>query len=119
MDVARIGAPRGAPRSSPESAGRAAPLDRVLVGDCVAELEKLPAGTVDLVFADPPYNLQLAGDLKRPDDSKVDAVDDDWDQFASFAAYDEFTRAWLTVCRRVLKPAGTLWVIGSYHNIFR
>src|SRR4029450_11506966 len=76
------------------------------------------------VFADPPYNLQLKSDLKRPDDSRVDAVDDDWDQFASFAAYDEFTRAWLTPARptappRVLKPAGTLWVIGSYHNIFR
>ena len=74
---------------------------------------------VDLVFADPPYNLQLQGDLKRPDNSKVDAVDDDWDKFASFAAYDDFTRAWLAACRRVMKPAGTLWVIGSYHNIFR
>ena len=82
-------------------------------------MAKLPAASVDLVFADPPYNLQLAGDLKRPDDSKVDAVDDDWDQFASFKAYDDFTRAWLAACRRVLKPAGTLWVIGSYHNIFR
>ena len=71
------------------------------------------------MFADPPYNLQLQGDLKRPDDSQVDAVDDDWDKFASFAAYDEFTRAWLLACRRVLKPSGTLWVIGSYHNIFR
>jgi modification methylase len=79
----------------------------------------LPASCVDLVFADPPYNLQLQGDLKRPDDSKVDAVDDDWDKFASFEAYDAFTRAWLMACRRVLKPAGTLWVIGSYHNIFR
>jgi modification methylase len=79
----------------------------------------MPAASVDLVFADPPYNLQLQGDLKRPDDSKVDAVDDDWDKFSSFAAYDAFTRAWLLACRRVLKPAGTLWVIGSYHNIFR
>jgi modification methylase len=79
----------------------------------------MPAASVDLVFADPPYNLQLQGDLKRPDDSKVDAVDDDWDKFSSFAAYDDFTRAWLLACRRVLKPAGTLWVIGSYHNIFR
>ncbi len=79
----------------------------------------LPAASVDLVFADPPYNLQLAGDLKRPDDSRVDAVDDDWDKFASFAAYDDFTRAWLTACRRVMKPNATLWVIGSYHNIFR
>ena len=89
------------------------------MGDCVAEMAKLPAASVDLIFADPPYNLQLAGDLKRPDDSKVDAVDDDWDQFASFRAYDDFTRAWLDACRRVLKPAGTIWVIGSYHNIFR
>jgi modification methylase len=79
----------------------------------------LPAASVDLVFADPPYNLQLQGDLKRPDDSKVDAVDDDWDKFSSFAAYDDFTRAWLLGVKRVLKPTGTLWVIGSYHNIFR
>jgi modification methylase len=92
---------------------------RILVGDCVAELAKLPAASVDLVFADPPYNLQLQSDLKRPDDSRVDAVDDDWDKFASFAAYDDFTRAWLLACRRVMKPSATLWVIGSYHNIFR
>jgi modification methylase len=91
----------------------------VLIGDCVAELARLPADSVDLVFADPPYNLQLHGDLKRPDDSRVDAVDDDWDKFASFAAYDDFTRAWLLACRRVMKPNATLWVIGSYHNIFR
>ena len=82
-------------------------------------MAKLPATSVDLVFADPPYNLQLASDLKRPDDSRVDAVDDDWDKFASFSAYDEFTKAWLTACRRVMKPAATIWVIGSYHNIFR
>jgi modification methylase len=82
-------------------------------------MAKLPAASVDLVFADPPYNLQLQGDLKRPDDSRVDAVDDDWDKFSSFAAYDDFTRAWLTAARRVMKPAATLWVIGSYHNIFR
>ena len=82
-------------------------------------MAKLPAGSVDLVFADPPYNLQLQGDLKRPDDSRVDAVDDDWDKFASFSAYDDFTRAWLIACRRVMKPSATLWVIGSYHNIFR
>ena len=75
--------------------------------------------SVDLVFADPPYNLQLQGDLKRPDDLRVDAVDDDWDKFSSFAAYDDFTRAWLIACRRVMKPSATLWVIGSYHNIFR
>jgi modification methylase len=94
-------------------------LDTILRGDCVAELSRLPAASVDLVFADPPYNLQLEGGLTRPDQSKVDAVDDDWDKFASFSAYDDFTRAWLLACRRVLKPAGTLWVIGSYHNIFR
>ena len=79
----------------------------------------MPAGSVDLVFADPPYNLQLKGDLKRPDESHVDAVNDDWDKFSSFAAYDDFTRAWLLACRRVMKPSATLWVIGSYHNIFR
>jgi modification methylase len=82
-------------------------------------LSKLAAESVDLVFADPPYNLQLQGDLKRPDDSRVDAVDNDWDKFASFSAYDDFTRAWLLACRRVMKPNATLWVIGSYHNIFR
>jgi modification methylase len=92
---------------------------RILVGDCVAEMAKIPAASVDLVFADPPYNLQLQGDLKRPDDSRVDAVDDDWDKFSSFSAYDEFTRAWVLACRRVMKPNATLWVIGSYHNIFR
>jgi modification methylase len=90
-----------------------------MVGDCVAAMSKLAAESVDLVFADPPYNLQLRGDLKRPDDSRVDAVDDDWDKFSSFGAYDDFTRAWLLACRRVMKPSATLWVIGSYHNIFR
>jgi modification methylase len=90
-----------------------------VTGDCVAALTKLPSHSVDLVFADPPYNLQLQGELKRPDHSLVDAVDDHWDQFASFADYDHFTRAWLLACRRVMKPSATLWVIGSYHNIFR
>jgi modification methylase len=93
--------------------------DQVILGDCIAEMARLPAASVDLVFADPPYNLQLGGDLLRPDNSKVDAVDDDWDRFASFAEYDRFTRAWLTEARRVLKDEGALWVIGSYHNIFR
>ena len=93
--------------------------EQIIVGECVAELAKLPPSAVDMIFADPPYNLQLGGDLLRPDNSKVDAVDDDWDQFDDFAAYDRFTRAWLTAARRVLKPTGTLWVIGSYHNIFR
>lgn len=99
--------------------GEAAWLDTILKGDCITELEKLPAGSVDLVFADPPYNLQLEGRLTRPDQSEVDAVTDDWDKFASFSAYDDFTRSWLLACRRVLKSNGTLWVIGSYHNIFR
>jgi modification methylase len=93
--------------------------ETIINGDCIAELAKLPDRCVDLVFADPPYNLQLGGDLLRPDNSKVDAVDDHWDQFASFAAYDAFTREWLAQCRRVLKDDGSLWVIGSYHNIFR
>jgi modification methylase len=118
MAVVRSGAPRRAPRSTPDS-DSAAPSDRVLVGDCIPLLGEIAAGSVDLVFADPPYNLQLQNDLKRPDDSKVDAVDDDWDQFASFADYDAFTRAWLGACRRVMKPHATLWVIGSYHNIYR
>jgi modification methylase len=94
-------------------------LDRIFVGDCIEELKKLPAKSVDLVFADPPYNLQLNGDLYRPDQSKVDAVDDAWDHFSDFKSYDEFTKAWLSECQRVLKDTGTLWVIGSYHNIFR
>lgn len=115
MVVSRRGAPIRAPRVHLESA----PRPTIRVGDCIAELAKLPAETADLVFADPPYNLQLQGDLKRPDDSRVDAVDDHWDKFASFAAYDDFTRAWLIGCRRVMKPNATIWVIGSYHNIFR
>src|SRR5436190_18026319 len=119
MVVSRRGASSRAPRGSFKQPASAPQPARIIVGDCVAEMAKLPADSVDLVFADPPYNLQLAGDLKRPDDSKVDAVDDAWDQFASFSAYDEFTRAWLSACKRVLKPAGTLWVIGSYHTIFR
>src|SRR5438477_4941530 len=115
MVVSRRGASAKAPRTKFESH----PSTRIIVGDCVAEMSKLPAGSVDLVFADPPYNLQLKGELKRPDESHVDAVNDDWDKFSSFAAYDDFTRAWLLACRRVMKPAATVWVIGSYHNIFR
>ena len=95
------------------------PLDAVLVGDCVAMLRLLPPASVHAIFADPPYNLQLKGALRRPDDSLVDAVDDHWDQFSDFAAYDAFTREWLLECRRVLRKDGTLWVIGSYHNVFR
>jgi len=91
----------------------------ILIGDCVAELSKLEANSVDLIFADPPYNLQLGGELLRPNNSRVDGVDDDWDKFASFAEYDRFSHAWLSEARRVLKDTGTLWVIGSYHNIHR
>src|SRR6201984_1209201 len=93
--------------------------ETIIEGDCLETLKRLPDKCVDVVFADPPYNLQLGGDLLRPDNSKVDAVDDDWDRFASFATYDAFTKAWLAQCRRVLKDDGSLWVIGSYHNIFR
>src|SRR4051795_13328304 len=114
MRVSRRGASSRAPRTHSEPG-----CASILVGDCVAEMARLPAASVDLVFADPPYNLQLQGDLKRPDDSKVDAVDNDWDKFASFSAYDDFTRAWLIAARRVMKPSATIWVIGSYHNIFR
>jgi modification methylase len=99
--------------------GTPLPLGRVLEGDCIAAMRGLPPASIDLVFADPPYNLQLGGELSRPDGSHVDAVDDAWDKFESFAAYDSFTRAWLDEARRVLKPGGSLWVIGSYHNIFR
>ncbi|MGD0142586.1 MAG: site-specific DNA-methyltransferase [Rhizomicrobium sp.] len=94
-------------------------VDRVLEGDCVETMRSLPAGCADIVFADPPYNLQLERELRRPDNSRVDAVDDHWDQFASFADYDRFTRDWLGAARHVLKDTGALWVIGSYHNIFR
>ncbi|MEM1274237.1 MAG: site-specific DNA-methyltransferase [Pseudomonadota bacterium] len=97
----------------------ALPLNSILSGDCIDEMKHLPAGSVDLVFADPPYNLQLKGSLHRPNNTMVDAVDDDWDRFDSFGAYDAFTHAWLAEARRVLKPNGAIWVIGSYHNIFR
>jgi modification methylase len=96
-----------------------APRDEIIIGDCVEQLNKLPPGSVDLVFADPPYNLQLEGALSRPDQSVVDAVDDDWDKFTDFAAYDRFTRDWLGAVRRAMKPEATIVVIGSYHNIFR
>lgn len=95
------------------------PLDRILHGDCIELLNDLPSNSVDLIFADPPYNLQLRTDLYRPNRTKVDAVDDGWDKFEDFKAYDEFTRKWLSACRRVLKETGTIWVIGSYHNIYR
>jgi modification methylase len=98
---------------------RELPLDQVLLGDCVTLMQMLPPASVHCVFADPPYNLQLRGELRRPDDSLVDAVDEEWDRFTDFAAYDVFTRAWLSECRRLLRKDGTIWVIGAYHNIFR
>jgi modification methylase len=93
--------------------------DRILVGDCISLMQTMAPASVDMIFADPPYNLQLSGELHRPDNSRVNGVDDSWDKFAGFDAYDDFTTAWLTAARKVLKPNGTLWVIGSYHNIFR
>src|SRR5215212_6429160 len=129
MGTSRTGAAGAASRIQVSRTGRAAPsprvgssplpVDQIIQGDCIAALERLPPESVDLVFADPPYNLQLESALTRPDQSVVDAVDDDWDKFASFADYDAFTRAWLLQCRRVMKKNATLWVIGSYHNIFR
>ncbi len=128
MRASRVGASRRPAqiqvlRTGSPAAGRsvttAAPENEILVGDCVAEMNKLPASCVDLVFADPPYNLQLEGALSRPDQSVVDAVDDDWDKFADFATYDRFTRDWLIAAQRLMKPNATICVIGSYHNIFR
>jgi len=98
---------------------RELPLDTILEGNCIAEMARLPDKSVDMIFADPPYNLQLGGDLFRPEGSRVDAVDDDWDKFDSLAAYDDFTRDWLEQARRILQDDGTIWVIGSYHNIYR
>ncbi len=95
------------------------PLDRVVVGDCAEVMRGLPAGSVDLIFADPPYNLQLDGELHRPNNTRVDGVEEDWDRFDSFESYDRFTRDWLAAARHVLSDRGALWVIGSYHNIFR
>lgn len=95
------------------------PLDEVVEGDCVAAMAALPDASIDLIFADPPYNLQLGQGLNRPEGGRVDGVSADWDRFGSFADYDALTRAWLGQARRVLKPNGALWVIGSYHNIFR
>jgi len=104
------------PRNAPDAA---LPFDQVIVGDCLDALTCLPAESVDLVFADPPYNLQLKSDLRRPNQSVVAGVDDAWDKVGDFADYDRFTDAWLSACRRVLKPDGTIWVIGTYHNVFR
>ncbi len=94
-------------------------FNQIMLGDCVEQLNSLPENSVDLIFADPPYNLQLEGGLSRPNETKVDGVHNDWDKFSSFAAYDQFSNDWLRAARRVLKPNGAIWVIGSYHNIFR
>ncbi|TVR70481.1 MAG: site-specific DNA-methyltransferase [Marinilabiliales bacterium] len=102
----------------PDNQGRSW-LDRIHRGDCVELLKELPDSSVDLVFADPPYNLQLGGDLYRPDQTKVSAVNDVWDRFSSLEEYDKFTLAWTVECRRVLRDTGSFWVIGTYHNIFR
>ncbi len=102
-----------------EPAPSALPVDKILMGDCVAAMNSLPAESIDMIFADPPYNLQLEGELHRPDNSKVAGVDDAWDKFADLSTYDCFTDAWLQAARRLLKPDGSMWVIGSYHNIFR
>jgi modification methylase len=115
--MARVGAALGLKRAAAESPDL--PLGRILQDDCIAAMAGLPEACVDMIFADPPYNLQLGGDLFRPEGGRVDAVDDDWDKFDTFEAYDDFTRAWLEAARRILKPHGTLWVIGSYHNIYR
>jgi modification methylase len=106
-------------RSKNAAAGAPLALDAVHAGDCLEVMRTLPDGSVDLVFADPPYNLQLRGELHRPDNSRVDGVDAPWDRFASFAAYDAFTRGWLAEARRLLRPDGAIWAIGSYHNVFR
>lgn len=94
-------------------------VNKIIVADCLEVLPQIKDDTFDMVFADPPYNMQLRNDLYRPNNTKVNGVDDEWDQFVDFAQYDQFTRAWLSEVKRVLKPNGTIWVIGSYHNIFR
>ena len=109
----------GVQRPGRQAVPQGIPKDEILIGDCIAHLRGLPEGCADLVFADPPYNLQLEGALSRPDQSMVDAVDDDWDKFGSFAEYDSFTREWLSAARRAMKKDATIFVIGSYHNIFR
>ena len=120
MTAARSRGPAATPsHGSTVEVVRELPLDQVMLGDCVQLMRMLPPASVHCVFADPPYNLQLRGELRRPDDSLVDGVDEEWDRFADFATYDAFTREWLTECRRLLRKDGTLWVIGAYHNIFR
>jgi modification methylase len=107
-------------RAAPaRSTGTELPIGQIVPGDCIAAMNALPAGSIDLIFADPPYNLQLKGSLLRPNNSEVDGVDEDWDKFADLALYDRFTRDWMAAARRLLKDDGALWVIGSYHNVFR
>src|SRR5215210_5258936 len=117
--VTRIGEEQGRLRPAARPKARELPLDTIIEGDCVAAMARLPDKSVDMIFADPPYNLQLGGDLFRPEGGRVDAVDDAWDHFDSFASYDHFTRRWLAEAHRLLKDNGSIWVIGSYHNIFR
>jgi modification methylase len=116
--LARVPEPKTRVRR-PAPPQRELPLDTILIGDCIAQMARLPDKCVDMIFADPPYNLQLGGDLFRPEGGRVDAVDDEWDKFDSLAVYDDFTRDWLHEARRILKDDGTIWVIGSYHNIYR
>ena len=116
----RVAAPRRKKAVAPVAIEAApVPVDTLLRGDCIAQMAALPDKCIDMIFADPPYNLQLGGDLFRPEGSRVDAVDNDWDKFDTLGSYDRFTKAWLREARRILKPNGTIWVIGSYHNIFR
>ncbi|MEA3016703.1 MAG: modification methylase [Sphingomonadales bacterium] len=117
--LSRVAVAGTRPRRAAGAAPADLPLSTIIEDDCIAAMKRLPDACIDMVFADPPYNLQLGGDLFRPEGGRVDAVDDAWDKFSSFADYDAFTRAWLREARRILKPHGTLWVIGSYHNIFR
>jgi len=123
MQIARGHEPRHPaatpPHGSTVEVVRELPLDQVMLGDCIQLMRMLPPASVHCVFADPPYNLQLRGELRRPDDSLVDGVDEEWDRFTDFATYDAFTKEWLAECRRLLRKDGTLWVIGAYHNIFR
>ncbi|WP_028970420.1 site-specific DNA-methyltransferase [Sphingomonas sp. URHD0057] len=117
--VSRIAEGQGSLRPKAIGPREILPFNVIIQGDCIDEMSKLPDRSVDMIFADPPYNLQLGGDLFRPEGARVDAVDDDWDKFDSLATYDNFTRDWLEQARRILKDTGTIWVIGSYHNIYR
>ena len=117
--VTRIAEGQGSLRPRAIGPREILPFNVIIQGDCIPEMSQLPDKSVDMIFADPPYNLQLGGDLFRPEGSRVDAVNDDWDKFDSLATYDDFTRDWLHEARRILKDDGTIWVIGSYHNIYR